>query len=97
MEIDNILLDVIKSQQRTETTVNEMSNRLFGTAGQPGALMIMHQENKERILEMHQENQAEQDKLATRISSVEKKVWYATGFGAAIGAIAGFLGFKIHG
>ena len=87
MELDSnqILLDLVKGQAQTQTMVKDMSDRLFGTSGQPGVLITMHQEHKK-----------DQDELATRITSVEKKVWYATGFGAAIGAVASLIGFKIH-
>ena len=34
--------------------------------------------------------------LESRVSAVEKKVWYATGFGAAIGTLLSYVGFKLH-
>ena len=38
----------------------------------------------------------DEDGLESRVKSVEKKVWYATGFGAAIGTALSYLGFKLN-
>ncbi len=83
MELDAnvILLDLVKGQEKTQQMVTDMSNRLFGTSGQPGALFIMHDDQKA---------------LEIRVQKVENKVWWATGFGAALGSLLSYVGFRIH-
>lgn len=94
MELDTntILLDLVKGQEHTQTMVKAMSDRLFGAEGQPGVLMTMHEEHKDEI----KTAKIEQAELTKRVEGVERKIWYATGFGAALGAVASFIGFKIH-
>jgi hypothetical protein len=38
----------------------------------------------------------EHDKLDTRVSGVEKKVWYSAGIGSGLGAAAGFVAAYFH-
>ena len=47
---------------------------------------------KALVLEAKKEADDSHGALSIRVSSVEKKVWYATGFGAALGFVAGLLG-----
>lgn len=92
LNTNELLLDLVRGQEHTQTMVKDMSDRLFGTGGQPGILMTMHKEHKDEF----QKLDGDREKLQNRVEGVEKKVWYATGFGAALGAIASFVGFKIH-
>lgn len=73
----NEVLGLFTGQARIEEAIINLDRRLFGHEGQIGAIPYLHEELKN------------QDK---RINSTEKKVWYFSGIGTAIGVIIGAFG-----
>jgi hypothetical protein len=80
LDIEQTLLELVEKQSATHEAIETMNERLFGGDGQTGALPFIHQEHKE---------------LEKRVGAVENKIWYGTGFAAAIGAALTYLGFHI--
>lgn len=80
MELDTnaILLDLVKGQEKTQQLVQDMNISLFGGDGRTGAIPYIQKEHKE---------------LSDRVSSVEKKIYWFSGVGTAVGSILSAIAY----
>lgn len=77
MEIDsNLVVQLIQGQSKTQQQITDLSQRLLGGDGQQGAIPYLANEHKE---------------LGDRVDKVEKKMYWFSGAGTALGATAGYL------
>jgi len=87
LDVDNVLLDLVKGQAKTQQMVSDMSTRLLGGEGQPGVLKLMHDEHKEQFNELD----AADKKTDERVDTIEKKMMWYSGAGTAVGGIIGYF------
>jgi hypothetical protein len=93
LDVDTVLLDLVKGQATTQQMVQDMSVRLLGGNGQPGVLKLMHDEHTQQIKDLALEDEKTNlriDATNKDITSLkEKSAWYS-GIGTALGMIIGW-------
>ena len=87
LDTDKILFELAQGQTKTQQMLTDVSNRLFGTDGNPGVLKSMHDEHKDQFKQLD-----EADKVTDgRVDTIEKKMMWYSGAGTAIGGVIGWL------